>query len=51
MLDAVDRLTDLANRASVVIHTVDPRGLVAAGISASDALTSPASDAVSNLLP
>jgi len=50
VLDAVDRLTDLANRASVVIHTVDPRGLVAAGISASDALTSPASDAVSNLL-
>jgi VWFA-related protein len=37
VLDAVDRLTDLANRASVVIHTVDPRGLLTAGISASDA--------------
>jgi VWFA-related protein len=36
VLDAVDRLTDLANRASVVIHTVDPRGLLTAGISASD---------------
>ena len=37
VLDAVDRLTDLANRASVVIHTVDPRGLLTAGISAADA--------------
>ncbi len=37
VLDEVDRLTDLANRASVVIHTVDPRGLLTAGISASDA--------------
>jgi VWFA-related protein len=36
VLDEVDRLTDLANRASVVIHTVDPRGLLTAGISASD---------------
>jgi VWFA-related protein len=36
VLDAVDRLTDLANRASVVIHTLDPRGLSSAGISAAD---------------
>jgi len=36
VLDAVDRLTDLANRASVVIHTLDPRGLFSAGISAAD---------------
>jgi VWFA-related protein len=36
VLDEVERLTDLANRASVVIHTVDPRGLLTAGISASD---------------
>ncbi len=41
VLDAVDRLTDLANRASVVIHTVDPRGLLTAGISASDATMMP----------
>jgi VWFA-related protein len=36
VLDEVERLSDLANRASVVIHTLDPRGLVPAGISASD---------------
>ena len=44
VLDAVDRLTDLANRASVVIHTLDPRGLFSAGISAADSvpLASPA---------
>ena len=36
VMDDVDRLTDLANRASVVIHTLDPQGLVTAGISASD---------------
>lgn len=38
VLDAVERLTDLANRASAVIHTVDPRGLVTTGISAADSL-------------
>ncbi len=38
VLDAVDRLTDLANRASVVIHTLDPRGLFSAGISAADSV-------------
>jgi VWFA-related protein len=38
VLDAVERLTDLANRASVVIHTLDPRGLLPAGISASDSV-------------
>jgi VWFA-related protein len=36
VLDEVERLTDLANRASVVIHTLDPRGLIPVGISASD---------------
>ena len=49
VLDAVDRLTDLANRASVVIHTVDPRGLLTAGISASDA-TMMSHDAILNTL-
>jgi VWFA-related protein len=38
VLDAIERLTDLANRASVVIHAVDPRGLVTTGISAADSL-------------
>jgi len=49
VLDAVDRLTDLANRASVVIHTVDPRGLLTVGISASDA-TMMSHDAILNTL-
>jgi VWFA-related protein len=34
--DELDRLTDLANRASVVIHTVDPGGLRTVGITAAD---------------
>jgi VWFA-related protein len=41
VLTAVERLTDLANRASVVIHTVDPRGLVPGGLSASDSMPNP----------
>jgi VWFA-related protein len=41
VLDEVERLSDLANRASVVIHTLDPRGLVPAGISASDGAPHP----------
>jgi VWFA-related protein len=49
VLNEVDRLTDLANRASVVIHTVDPRGLLTAGISASDASTM-THDAILNAL-
>jgi VWFA-related protein len=50
VLDAVDRLTDLANRASVVIHTIDPRGLVPAGISASDSVPNPSPDIISGVL-
>ncbi len=38
VLDAIDRLTDLANRASVVIYTIDPRGLPTLGLSAADRL-------------
>ena len=34
--DAVRSLTDLANRSSVVIYTVDPRGLQTAGLTAAD---------------
>ena len=45
VLDEVERLSDLANRASVVIHTLDPRGLIPAGISASDANPNPSHEA------
>ena len=34
--DALQRLTDLANRASVVIYSIDARGLVTLGLKASD---------------
>jgi VWFA-related protein len=36
VLDALRRLTDLANRASVVIYTMDARGLQPLGLSAED---------------
>ena len=36
VLDALRRLTDAANRASVVIYTMDARGLVTTGFSAED---------------
>lgn len=36
ILDSLRRLTDLANRASVVVYTIDPRGLVAPGLTAQD---------------
>ena len=36
ILESVRRLTDQANRASVVIYTMDARGLVAANLSAAD---------------
>jgi VWFA-related protein len=36
ILDALRRLTDLANRASVVIYTMDARGLPVMGFSAAD---------------
>jgi VWFA-related protein len=36
VLEALRRLTDLANRASVVIYTMDPRGLPTLGFSAED---------------
>ncbi len=35
-MDAVERLTDAANRSSVVIYTVDPRGLQYTGLTAAD---------------
>ncbi|HEY0080068.1 MAG TPA: VWA domain-containing protein [Pyrinomonadaceae bacterium] len=36
ILEALRRLTDLANRASVVIYTIDARGLQYAGLTAAD---------------
>ena len=38
VLGAVKRLADFSARAAVVIHAIDPRGLVTAGISASDSV-------------
>ncbi|HEX8143055.1 MAG TPA: VWA domain-containing protein [Pyrinomonadaceae bacterium] len=36
IVDSLRRLTDLANRASVVIYTLDPRGLQTLGLTAQD---------------
>src|ERR1051325_3891571 len=41
ILDNLQRLTDLANRASVVFYTIDPRGLQYFGINAADNLNYP----------
>jgi VWFA-related protein len=38
VLDALRRLTDLANRASVVIYTMDARGLQTLGLTAADSV-------------
>lgn len=40
-VQALRSLTDLANRAGVVIYTIDPRGLVAGGMKASDVVAIP----------
>jgi VWFA-related protein len=36
VLDSLRHLVDLANRASVVVYTIDPRGLQTAGLTAAD---------------
>jgi VWFA-related protein len=41
ILDSLHRLVDLANRASVVIYTIDPRGLQPLGLTAADNLAGP----------
>jgi VWFA-related protein len=41
ILDSMNRLVDMANRASVVIHTVDARGLQTLGLTAADNLAGP----------
>ncbi len=44
VLDALRRLTDLANRASVVIYTMDARGLQTLGLTAADSTSGLSSD-------
>lgn len=39
ILDSLERLVDLANRASVVIYSVDPRGIQPLGLTAADDLS------------
>ena len=41
IIDSLNRLTDLANRASVVFYTIDPRGLQPLTMSAADNLSGP----------
>lgn len=50
VLDSLKRLTDLANRSSVVIYTIDAKGLVAPGLTGEDNTFDMDSDAVSQLL-
>lgn len=44
----LQRLTDLANRASVVFYSIDPRGLQTFGITAADNLSGPISSVASD---
>ena len=48
--DSLRRLTDLANRASVVIYTVDAKGLTVPGLNASDDVAGLSNDQVSRRL-
>ncbi|HEX8772339.1 MAG TPA: VWA domain-containing protein [Pyrinomonadaceae bacterium] len=41
IIDSLQRLTDLANRASVVFYTIDPRGLQTLNMTAADNLSGP----------
>lgn len=41
ILESLRQLVDLANRASVVIYTIDPRGLQTLGLTAADDLSGP----------
>ncbi|MDQ3323543.1 MAG: VWA domain-containing protein [Acidobacteriota bacterium] len=44
ILQSLRRLTDLANRASVVVYTMDPRGLQTLGLTAADDTSQQSSD-------
>lgn len=50
VLDALRRLTDLANRASVVIYTMDARGLQTLSLSASDSVSGMTPEALEDRL-
>ena len=50
VLDALRRLTDLANRASVVIYTMDARGLQTLGLTAADNVSDLSPDQVEDRL-
>ncbi|MDQ3818696.1 MAG: VWA domain-containing protein [Acidobacteriota bacterium] len=50
VLEALQRLTDLANRASVVIYTMDARGLVYTGLTAADNTSGMSADQVESQL-
>lgn len=50
VMDTLRRLTDLANRASVVIYSVDPRGLETLGLKAEDDVRDKTSDQVGEML-
>lgn len=50
VLDSMRRLVDLANRASVVIYTMDPRGLPTLGFTAEDNIGNMRPDQIQNAL-
>ncbi len=50
VFDAVRRLTDLANRASVVLYTLDARGLQVIGLTAADDVSATNAQAVTDSL-
>ncbi|HST53992.1 MAG TPA: VWA domain-containing protein [Pyrinomonadaceae bacterium] len=50
VIDNLRRLIDLANRASVVVYTVDARGLQVAGLSAADDLNGRTTQQINDLL-
>ena len=50
VLVALRQLTDLANRASVVVYSIDPRGLVFTGITAADDVSGMSTEQINNMV-
>lgn len=50
VLQAMRRLTDIANRASVIIYTIDPRGVVYTGLTAADDTSGFTNEQVQNVM-
>ena len=50
VVDFMRKLVDVANRASVVFYTIDPRGLVVTGITAADQIVDPSPERLSQIL-